>query len=60
MKLVTECLADAVKFKRLADAEANPDLKEQLLQQAAAYQRLAEKRAQDLGQPLPLNPDESA
>ncbi len=56
MKLVTEHLAEAAKFERLAKDESNPALKEQLLNQAAAYYRLAQERAQALGQPLPPKP----
>jgi hypothetical protein len=52
MKLVAEYLADAVKFERLAAEEKNEDLKLSLLQQAAAYRTLAEKRAKELGKPL--------
>jgi hypothetical protein len=52
MKLVTQYLADAAKFKHLAGLETDPALKEQLLNQAAAYHKLAETRAKDLGLPL--------
>ena len=52
MKLVSEYLADALKFERLAAEEKNEDLKLPLLQQAAAYRNLAEKRATELGKPL--------
>ena len=47
MKLVAEYLADALKFERLASHEKNPDVKAQLEKQAAAYRRLAEKRADE-------------
>ncbi len=49
MKLVTEYLADAANFEQLAAKESDPASKEQLLKQAAAYHRLAEKRAKALG-----------
>jgi hypothetical protein len=52
MKLVAEYLADALKFERLAAEEKNEDLKLSLLQQAAAYRKLAEKRAKELSKPL--------
>jgi hypothetical protein len=52
MKLVAEYLADALKFERLAAEEKNEDLKLSLLQQAAAYRKLAEKMAKELGKPL--------
>jgi hypothetical protein len=53
MKLVTEYLADAAKFERLASAETDPKLKEQLLKQAESYRKLAESRAKRLGVPIP-------
>ena len=37
----------ALKFERLASHEKNPDVKAQLEKQAAAYRRLAEKRADE-------------
>jgi hypothetical protein len=40
MKLVTEHLADAANFERWAEAESDPGLKKQLLEQAAAYRKL--------------------
>ena len=51
MKLVAEYLADAIKFERLAEEEKDQDLKLSFLQQAAAYRKLAENRAKELGQP---------
>lgn len=53
MKLVTEYLADTLKFQLLAEQEKDEDLKLSLLQQAAAYRKLAEKRAKELGKPVP-------
>ncbi len=60
MKLVTEYLADAANFEQLAAKESDPARKEQLLQQAAAYHQLAEKRAKALGVPLPSKPTQGA
>ena len=60
MKLLTEYLADAVKFERLARSEQNPALKAQLEKQAAAYRKLAPERAEKLGMPLPPDPPEAA
>jgi hypothetical protein len=60
MKLVTEHLATAAKFERLAAEESNPALKEQLLKQAADYYRLADERAKALGQPLPPRASKSS
>jgi adenosine deaminase len=53
MKLVAEYLADALKFEQLAAQEKDADLKLSLLQQAAAYRKLAEKRAKDLAKSVP-------
>ncbi len=52
----SEHLAEAAKFERMAKDESNPALKEQLLKQDATYYKLAEERAQALGQPLPPKP----
>jgi hypothetical protein len=49
MKLASEYLSDAAKFDRLADAESDPKLKEQLTKQAAAHRKLAADRAKALG-----------
>jgi hypothetical protein len=56
MKLATEYLADAATFERLAESESDPDVKEQMLKQAAAYRSLAEKRAKSLGVTLSAPP----
>ncbi len=56
MKLVTEYLADAAKFDQLAALEQDPQVREQLKKQAAAYRKLAEKRAKQLGVPMPKPP----
>jgi hypothetical protein len=45
VKLVAEYLDRAHEFERLAADESNPKLKEDLEKQAAAYRKLAEKRA---------------
>jgi hypothetical protein len=52
IKLVSEYLADALKFEHLAAEEKDEQLKLSFLQQASAYRKLAEKRAKDLGKPL--------
>jgi hypothetical protein len=56
MKLVTEYLADAANFDELAASEQDAQVREQLQNQAAAYRTLAEKRAKQLGVPLPKAP----
>jgi hypothetical protein len=57
MKLLTEYLDRAVHFEKLAAAETDPKLKEDLQNQAKAYRQLAAKRAQDLGLPPPSPPE---
>lgn len=49
VKMVAEYLDHALQFERLALAEQNPELKEQLTQQAVAYRKLAADRAKKLG-----------
>jgi hypothetical protein len=47
--MIAEYLDHALQFERLADAEQKPELKEQLVKQAAAYRKLALERAKKLG-----------
>ena len=54
VKLVSEYLEQVVHFARMAAEATDPKLKESLRQQAAAYRKLAEKRAADLNLP-PIN-----
>jgi len=53
MKLVTEYLQQAMEFERMAAEAADPQLAADLKKQAAAYHRLAAKRATELGEPVP-------
>jgi hypothetical protein len=53
-------LVDAANFERLAEAETDPAVKAQLLKQAAAYWKMAEKRAKALGLPEPPKPSHPA
>ena len=53
MKLVTEYLAEAAKFEKLAAGENDQQLKLSFFQQANAYRKLAAKRAKELGLPPP-------
>jgi hypothetical protein len=57
MKLLTEYLERAVNLERLAEAEPNSTFKTQLLNQAAAYRKMAAKRAKDYGLPPPSPPE---
>jgi hypothetical protein len=59
MKLVSEYLKDAAKFRAMANSEENPELKTALENQAAAYQKLAIERAKKLGIPPPELPPKS-
>jgi hypothetical protein len=56
MKLVTEYVAEAMKFEQLAATEKNQEFRAQLEKQAAAYRKLAEDRARTLGLPPPEKP----
>jgi hypothetical protein len=59
MKLITEYIADAVNFERLAAVETNPEFRTELEKQAAAYRRLAAHRAKQIGVPPPEWPNEN-
>jgi hypothetical protein len=59
MKLLTEYLERAVSLERLAANEQDSEFKTQLLKQAAAYRKLAAKRANDYGLPAPSAPEVS-
>ncbi len=60
MKLIAEYLASAIKFEQFAATEQDPQAKLALELQAAAYRKLAEKRAAELGVPLPDKPTSGA
>jgi hypothetical protein len=49
MKLVAEYLDRALQFERMADATQDPQLRDQLTQQAAAYRKLATKTGAAIG-----------
>ena len=55
MKLVAEYLDNALAFERIAATEKNPALRSEFEKEAAAYRRLAAKRAIDLGLEPPKN-----
>ena len=54
MKLVAEYLEQAVRFNRMAAEATDPKFKASLEKQAAAYRKLADKRAAKLNLP-PVN-----
>jgi hypothetical protein len=49
MKMLAEYLENAIKFEQMAAEERDAKLKEHFEKQAAAYRKLAEKRAEDYG-----------
>jgi hypothetical protein len=57
MKLLTEYLERAVNLERLAAGEQDSNFKAELLNQAAAYRKLAAKRARQYGLPPPSPPE---
>jgi hypothetical protein len=57
MKMLTEYLERALEFERLASSEQNGVFKAELLKQAAAYRKLAAKRAEEYGLPPPSKPE---
>ena len=59
MKQVAELIERATHYQSLAEAESNPKLKQLLKEQAMAHLKLARKRAQELGLPLPSLPQKS-
>jgi hypothetical protein len=57
MKLLTEYLERAISLERMAADEPDSTFRTQLLAQAAAYQKLAAKRAEEYGLPPPSPPE---
>jgi hypothetical protein len=57
MKLLTEYLDRAVNLERLAAGEQDEKFRAELLNQAAAYRRMAAKRAEEYGLPAPSAPE---
>jgi hypothetical protein len=60
MTLLAEYLERAVNLERLAASERDSNFKTQLLNQAAAYRKLAAKRAKQYGLPPPSPPEISS
>jgi len=56
MKLLTEYLERAVSLERMAGDEPDSTFRAQLLDQTAAYRKLAAKRANDYDYGLPALP----
>ena len=59
VKLLTEYLERAIQLEEMAENEPNSAFKDQLLQQAEAYRKLAAKRAKDYGLPAPSPPEKN-
>jgi hypothetical protein len=57
MKLLTEYLDRAVRLERLAAREQESKFKTELLNQAAAYRKMAANRAEQYGLPPPSPPE---
>jgi hypothetical protein len=53
MKMLAEYLDSALKFEQMAADEKDPKLKADFEKQAAAYRKLAEKRAKEYGLKMP-------
>jgi ABC-type Zn uptake system ZnuABC Zn-binding protein ZnuA len=53
MKMLAEYLDSALKFEQMAAHEKDPKLKADFEKQAAAYRKLAEKRAKEYGLKMP-------
>jgi hypothetical protein len=49
MKRLAEYLDTAITLEQMAGTERDPELKVELEKQAAAYRKLAEKRAKEYG-----------
>lgn len=58
MKMVSEYLAEAVKFGRMAEDAIGDDARAAFKNQAEAYRKLAIKRAKEFGLPSPDDPPE--
>jgi len=57
MKMLVEYLDRAVALEKIAATEKDETFKSQLLNQAAAYRRLAAERAERYGLPMPSSPE---
>ncbi len=53
MKMLAEYLDTAIRFEQMAALEHDPKLKAEFEKQAAAYRKLAEKRATEYGLKMP-------
>jgi hypothetical protein len=58
--MIAEYLEHAIRFEQMAKEATDPGFKAGLLQQAAAYRKLAEQRAKKLNIALPQQPRQSS
>ena len=56
MKLLNEYIDHALTFEHMAAEEADPEVRAQFENQAAAYRKLVAERAQRYGLPAPSRP----
>jgi hypothetical protein len=54
--MIAEYLENAIRFEQMAEQSSDPKFKANLLQQAAAYRKLAAERAKKLNITLPTAP----
>ena len=59
VRMIAEYLEHAIRFEQMAEEATDLKFKDSLLQQAAAYRKLAEQRAKKLNIPLPKQPAQS-
>ena len=59
MRMIAEYLEHAIRFEQMAEQATDPKFKDDLLQQAAAYRKLAEQRAKKLNIPVPQRSPQS-
>ncbi len=57
MKQLTDYLDRAIALERMAADEPDSTFKSRILDQAAAYRKLAARKAEDHGLPAPSAPD---
>jgi hypothetical protein len=59
MKMIAEYLEHALQFEQMASEAKDQRLKADLLAQADAYRKLAEKRVSKMNMPMPHRPENS-
>jgi hypothetical protein len=59
MRAMVEYLERAQQFEHMAESADDPGLRDQFIEQAEAYRKLAQKRARELGIQFPPIPNNS-